>query len=225
MTWVSHHHFAEHLRGVHCDEAEQLRAELVRELSRGHVLYGMDLRVAARALPQDEVIAETADGVVAPVHMTRSGRPESPPWPTTEIVQSADHLQECLNSATPDQHRSAACLWQSLRLRALPCRTTYALRMGSVPPPQLLAAWVRAIGVLAGPAELQEAWLDSLGPVASWNVSELGLEFDDGYLLMPQWIDAGWVPSDSTAAVEALNTMLESMSGQGNGALDSGCIA
>lgn len=67
MTWVSEYRFCEPLRDVRseAEEAEKLRAELLRELSGGHVLHGADLRVIARALPQDEVIVETADGRVA----------------------------------------------------------------------------------------------------------------------------------------------------------------
>lgn len=78
---------------------------------------------------------------------------------------------------------------------------------------------MRAIGVLATAAEQQAAWLDSLGPVASWNVGELGMEFDDGYLLMGQWVEAGWVPRESVPSINALNQALDEMSGEGNTAL------
>jgi len=91
--------------------------------------------------------------------------------------------------------------------------------MDAVPHPSRHAAWVRAIAVLAASAEHQEAWLDSLGPVASWNVSELGLEFDDGYLLLDQWVEAGWVASAAVQPIAALNSMLDQMSGEGNAAL------
>lgn len=91
--------------------------------------------------------------------------------------------------------------------------------MDSLPHPSRLAAWVRAIGVLAASAEHQQAWLDSLGPVASWNVSELGLEFEDGYLLMGQWVEAGWIASVSVPAFHALNAALDHMSGQSNESL------
>lgn len=91
--------------------------------------------------------------------------------------------------------------------------------MDSVPHPSRLAAWVRSIGVLAASAEHQAAWLDSLGPVASWNVGELGLEFDDGYLLMDQWVEAGWVARESVPSINALNETLDAMSGEGNAAL------
>lgn len=98
MTWVSRYRFSEPLRDVRSQarEAEGLRAELLRELGIGHVLHGADLRVIARALPQDEVIVETADGQVALVHMTWSGHAESPPWPTTELLNSAKQLEQAI---------------------------------------------------------------------------------------------------------------------------------
>ena len=98
VTWVADYRFSEPLRDVRpeAQEAEQLRTELLREVSTGHVLHGADLHVVARALPQDEVIVETADGRVALVHMTCSGRPEPPPWPTTEMLRSAEHLEQTI---------------------------------------------------------------------------------------------------------------------------------
>jgi hypothetical protein len=41
---------------------------------RSRVLHGLDLRVVARTLPQDEAIVEAGDGTVALVHLTWSGR-------------------------------------------------------------------------------------------------------------------------------------------------------
>ncbi|MER7609182.1 hypothetical protein [Nocardioides sp. NPDC127503] len=91
--------------------------------------------------------------------------------------------------------------------------------MDDVPHPSRLAAWVRATGVLALSADQQAAWLDSLGPVASWNVGELGLEFDDGHRLLAQWVEAGWVDQKSLAPIAALNTQLDEMSGEPNPSL------
>ena len=98
VTWAQDYTFSNPLRDVRGEaaEAEQLRSELLRELSPGHVLHGIDLQVIARALPQDKVVVETADQRVALVHMTWSGHAESPPWPTTEILDSAEHLQNTL---------------------------------------------------------------------------------------------------------------------------------
>jgi hypothetical protein len=98
VTWLSDYRFSEPLRDVRSEaqEADQLRRELLRELRAGHMLHGADLRVVARALPQDEVIVETSDGRVALVHMTWSGHPEAPPWPTTEFLTSAEHLEQTI---------------------------------------------------------------------------------------------------------------------------------
>jgi hypothetical protein len=98
VTWTERYHFSDPLRDERGEaaEAEQLRAELLRELSPGHVLHGLDVRAIARAMPQDEVIVETADGLVALVQMTWTGLAESPPWPTTEILDSAEHLEGTL---------------------------------------------------------------------------------------------------------------------------------
>jgi hypothetical protein len=98
VTWASDYRFFDPLRDVRSEgqDAEQLRAELLRELSPGHTLHGVDLRVIARALPQDEVIVETADGGVALVHLTWSGHAETPPWPTTKMLDSAEHLERTI---------------------------------------------------------------------------------------------------------------------------------
>jgi len=91
--------------------------------------------------------------------------------------------------------------------------------MDEVLHPSRLAAWVRAIGVLAASPDLQAIWLDSLGAVASWNVGELGLEFDDGYLLLNQWVEAGWVEPAAVPSITALNKKPDEISGEGNAAL------
>ncbi len=64
----------------------------MRELSPGHSLHGLDPRVIAKAIPQDEVIVETAAGEVALVHLTWSGKAEPSPWPDTEFLDSPEHL-------------------------------------------------------------------------------------------------------------------------------------
>lgn len=100
MTWAQDYRFTDPLRDLRGDaeKANELRLELERELSPGHMLGGVHFQVIAQALPQDEVLVETDDGRIALVHMTWSGRAESPPWPTTEIVDSAEHLQNVLES-------------------------------------------------------------------------------------------------------------------------------
>ncbi len=98
VTWTEHYEFSDPLRDVRgeAEEAERLRTELLREVSPGHTLHGLDLRVVGRAIPQDEVIVETADERVALVHMTWSGHADSPPWPMTTFLDSAEHMEETL---------------------------------------------------------------------------------------------------------------------------------
>jgi hypothetical protein len=57
----------------------------------GHPLYGRDLKVIARALPQDDVVVEV-DGAVAIVHLTWSKGSERLPWPSFVGIISAAHL-------------------------------------------------------------------------------------------------------------------------------------
>ena len=96
VTWASEYVFSEpflDLRHEH-SQAEDLQAELAKELSSGHLLHGLALRVIARALPQDDVVVQSADGTVALVHLTWSGQTESAPWPTTEVLRSAEHFEQ-----------------------------------------------------------------------------------------------------------------------------------
>ena len=71
---------------------ESLRAELAREVPRGHVLHGV---AAARAIgyreDQDDVAYLLPDGRVAIVHLTWARRPATPPNdPTTDLLDSID---------------------------------------------------------------------------------------------------------------------------------------
>lgn len=45
------------------------------------------------------------------------------------------------------------------------------------------------------------------------------LEFDDGYRLVDQWVREGWVARASLATINALNEILDEMSGETNAAL------
>lgn len=95
MTWANDVSFSEPLEDLRADAdaANYFHSELLREVRHGHVLYGTDLRVIARALPQDDVLVETVDGQVALVHLTFSGHAEAPPWPSTQLLDSAQQLQ------------------------------------------------------------------------------------------------------------------------------------
>ena len=100
VTWAAGYRFTDPLVDLRADasQAERLRTELLRELSAGHVLHGLDLRVIAQAPPQEEVIVETGDDTVALVHLTWSGHAEAPPWPTTKLLDSPEHLEDTIES-------------------------------------------------------------------------------------------------------------------------------
>jgi hypothetical protein len=82
------------LRGVP-DGGKDSEKSYLRELVPGHPLYGLHLKVIARALPQDEVIVE-ADDAVALVHLTWAMGPERLPWPMFEWISSAEHLDHVI---------------------------------------------------------------------------------------------------------------------------------
>lgn len=66
---------------------EAFEAELHRELSPGHCLYGLPLRAIARRPDRDDALFSVEDGSgrVARVHLTWLGREERLPCPTTRI--------------------------------------------------------------------------------------------------------------------------------------------
>jgi hypothetical protein len=76
---------------------ETIRAELVRELTAGHPLHGHTLTVQARCQACDDVAVQLADGAWALVHLTWSGKTETPPWPRTTFYDTVDALQHDLD--------------------------------------------------------------------------------------------------------------------------------
>jgi hypothetical protein len=59
----------------------------------GHALHGpRPWRVMAKALPNDDVIAECEDEVSV-VHLTWTQKQERPPWPLTTFMASADEFE------------------------------------------------------------------------------------------------------------------------------------
>lgn len=77
------------------DRASALSAELAREIGPGHVLHKRQWRVVAEAIPQDEVLVQTADAAFL-VHLSWTGRRERAPWPTAEQVDSAEAFERLL---------------------------------------------------------------------------------------------------------------------------------
>lgn len=78
--------------------------------------------------------------------------------------------------------------------------------------PSSLGRFVRAVAVLALPAEAQLAYLTSIG--VPDGVDELALEFDDGRLLARQFEELGWISALFRARVAPLNALLDEMSGE-----------
>jgi hypothetical protein len=71
------------------DDANQeaWEAELQRELSPGHSLYGRGIRGIARRHDRDDALFALDEGGWAVVHLTWSAKPEvAPIWPTTSLL-------------------------------------------------------------------------------------------------------------------------------------------
>jgi hypothetical protein len=70
-------------------EAEELLAELSRELPPAHPLSGLSLRAIGRRGDGDDVLFSIDDGTrrVASVHLTWRASQEILPWPTTTLYE------------------------------------------------------------------------------------------------------------------------------------------
>jgi hypothetical protein len=76
-----------------------------------------------------------------------------------------------------------------------------------------LARFVRSVALLALPAEEQTRWLNSFGlPGEAALADELALEFDDGFLLLPQFVEQGWLPDRLAEHLCELDKLLAAMS-------------
>ena len=99
MSWIDGHDFGEDfvdLRGTDgAARADVLLDELRREVAPGHPLHGLACRVLAEALPQEEILVAAGEQV-ALVHLTWSAHHESPPWPSTELVESAATFRDLI---------------------------------------------------------------------------------------------------------------------------------
>jgi|SRR6516162_6408756 len=75
---------------IRAEHAESFHKEMRRELAEGHPLYGLPMRVIARRADCDDALFLIEDGSdrVAVVHLTWSGRSETPSCPSTELWQS-----------------------------------------------------------------------------------------------------------------------------------------
>lgn len=82
--------------------------------------------------------------------------------------------------------------------------------------PAELARFVRAVAVLALPAEEQVAWLSSLRMGEPGFADELALELEDGVLLANQFVQAGWLSSGALITVTELDSFLTAKSVPGS---------
>lgn len=77
--------------------------------------------------------------------------------------------------------------------------------------PRFAIQFVRAVGVLAMSAEDQLSYLSSLG--VPGGVDELALEFDDTFLLAKQFVQLGWIDSETYEQAHSLDAELSAISG------------
>jgi len=71
------------------ERASRFRAELLRGVSPGHVLHGLDVEVIAQAIAQDDFLVETATGESAKVALFSLAG--APPRPHPEQRQANVH--------------------------------------------------------------------------------------------------------------------------------------
>lgn len=97
MAWTETHVFVDPLVDLRSepDRADALASELLREIGPGHVLDGQPWKVVAEAIPQDEVLVAAGEAAFL-VHLTWTGRAESPSWPAVERVDSAEELERLM---------------------------------------------------------------------------------------------------------------------------------
>ena len=69
-----------------------LKAELKKELSEGHKLFGLHIEVLAKREDRDDILVSTERGYFI-VHLTWSGKQEKEPFPFTEHFESIEKLK------------------------------------------------------------------------------------------------------------------------------------
>lgn len=77
----------------------RLVAECQRELAHGHELYGRIQTAVARCSSCDDVVFRLgSDAGFALVHLTWSGREESPPWPQAVVLPTFIALESAMDN-------------------------------------------------------------------------------------------------------------------------------
>jgi hypothetical protein len=84
------------------------------------------------------------------------------------------------------------------------------------PSPRSVVAFVRSVAVLALDADAQVAWASQLMKNHVPLIDELAMEFDDGFRLVPSFIERGWLNEAALPVLTQLDERLEVMSGQHN---------
>jgi hypothetical protein len=79
--------------------------------------------------------------------------------------------------------------------------------------PRFVVELMKTVGRLAMPAGSQISYLRSNQLFDSSD--ELALEFDAMFVMVPQFLDNGWLNVDETAHLSILNSLLDNMSGPG----------
>lgn len=79
------------------DTAKNLLEELNKEMSQGHVLYGVEVRPIARRQDNDDVLFAVFDKTkpsLVLVHLTWSGKKENPTFPQAVFFNSLQDVFE-----------------------------------------------------------------------------------------------------------------------------------
>jgi hypothetical protein len=71
-------------------QSEVFLQELKRELSPGHLLYGLEVFPLGHSGAADDALFEAEDGRVFQVHLTFSRRAALPPLPRTRVYANVD---------------------------------------------------------------------------------------------------------------------------------------
>jgi hypothetical protein len=89
--------FSEPWRELMSGQAEAFLREIRTELSPGHPLHGVNLKVIARSAQADDVLFQLDDGRVCQVHLTWRRSAEQPPWPHHRMFSAlADWVREVM---------------------------------------------------------------------------------------------------------------------------------
>jgi hypothetical protein len=84
------------------------------------------------------------------------------------------------------------------------------------PGARVALGFVRAVAVLASDAEVQVAWLSRAFAEGGAVVDELALEFDQGFRLLPTFVERDWIDAAAVGALTELDQQLDEMSGDHN---------